>query len=360
MGIGEGLLFMNKKVFWFLGFLIVAAISCWATATSFQLMMPGMLAIWVWGMTIVFFVLASYAVKLIFDAINNDGSISHPKAQMWGGVLLLVFTWIIISLPTNAHTFFYKLKIGDVTTDDLKTTEQYSLQIANRTNVDSAYFVLEKQIINEWGLFRNEAINGYTSGQVGFGPVAMQYFNNVNALLGGQYQITTPSKIAYNNRQDLARNISQMETDNLKPALDKIKSNQYMVSISAANDAKKDVANIRAMQDSIHFMILFKATSSSDAEPVIKQAEGVLVVAYANIKNNVQFVSFNNLEDKNLYTANPLETKTTRFLNPYSVAYDYFTGKIPFSFTFWLLLSILIDVAGFFFFDMSFKKEYPF
>ena len=71
-------------------------------------------------------------------------------------------------------------------------------------------------------------------------------------------------------------------------------------------------------------------------------------------------MAFQNDDDKEQYTANPLETKTTRFLNPYSVAYDYFSGNIPFTFTFWLLLSILIDVAGFFFFDMAFKKEYNF
>jgi hypothetical protein len=36
---------------------------------------------------------------------------------------------------------------------------------------------------------------------------------------------------------------------------------------------------------------------------------------------------------------------------------DFFVGKIPFIFIFWIILSILLDVIGFISFDNAFKKE---
>ena len=120
---------MNKKVLWFVAFIVVAALSCWATASSFMLIIPLPWYV-IWAMTIVFFVCASYAFKTIMEALNNDDSVENPKLKLWGGLVLLIITWVIISLPTNAHTFFYKLQIGNVVTEDLKTTETYTEQLA--------------------------------------------------------------------------------------------------------------------------------------------------------------------------------------------------------------------------------------
>lgn len=349
---------MNKKLIWIVGFMVVAAISCWATASSFHLMMPGMPIVAVWAMTIVFFILASYAVKMIFDALNNDGSLSHPKAMLWGGLALLIFTWIIISLPTNAHTFFYRLKIGDVATDDLKATKVYSQQLKDKSVTDSAYFKIEEEVLKEWSEFERE-VNAGVSG-AGLGKYAEGHISKINELLGAEYMMPAPAHLYKAGNVAYTQVINLWKSNYLTPNLAKLKRDKYQVSDEAVREASKDVARIMAMEDSIHHYILDTRIATSEAEPLIKETEGVLIVAYTNIKSNNQYVAFQNDDDKEQYTAEPLETKTTRFLNPYSVAYDYFSGKIPFTFTFWLLLSILIDVAGFFFFDMAFKKEYNF
>ena len=77
--------------------------------------------IMVWLMVLLIYVLASFAMKWVIDSLNNDGYMSHPKAKLWGGLATLFIAWLILSFPTNAHTFFYKLKIGDVLTEDLST-----------------------------------------------------------------------------------------------------------------------------------------------------------------------------------------------------------------------------------------------
>lgn len=353
----------NKKLLWFLGFLVVTAISCWATSSSFLLMMPSMLSsnpvvrtILVYALVFVFFVLASYAVKLIIDALNNDGTLSHPKVQLWGGLALLIFTWIIISLPTNAHTFFYKLKIGDVVTQDLKTTKAYSQQLADRVVVDSAYYELEKDVLKEWELFEGEVKSGITGS--GFGKYAAAHVAKINTMLGSEYMIPTPQNT---NRATDAENtllLNYWKDHYLVPNLNRLKSDKYQVGTKAAIEAKNDVNRIIAMEDSVHQLILTNQISEDSAEPIITQSAGVLKVAYTNIKTNSKFVQFNNKEDKETYMADNIDTKTTRFLNPYSVTYDYFTGKIPFTFTFWLLLSVLIDVSGFFFYYQATKQDF--
>jgi len=356
----------NKKVLWFLGFLVVAAISCWATASSFHLMMPSMPILAVWGMTVVFFCFASFAVKWIVDSLNNDGSLTHPKVMLWGGLAILFFTWVIISLPTNAHTFFYKLKIGDVVTEDLKTTKVYSEQIANRTVVDSAYLEKYSKIMSSWEQFYNQAAFGrsYNSveGASGIGKFANEYITKLNEELGKdgeKYKVDYPDLTNRASQSEIVKILNRVKTE-LSQKLDELKSDIYQVPLEASTEAKKDVNRIVAMEDSVHQLILTNQISEDSAEPIITQSAGVLKVAYANIKNSSKFVKFNNKDEEKLYTAANIETKTTRFLNPYSVTHDFFTGKIPFTFTFWLLLSILIDISGFFFYYQATKRHYNF
>ncbi len=354
-----------NKLFWWIGFFVVAAISCWATSSSFLLMMPSMISsnpvvrtILVYALVAVFYVLASYAVKLIIDALNNDGTLTHPKVQLWGGIALLVFTWIIISLPTNAHTFFYKLSIGDIVTDDLKTTKVYSQQLIDRIVVDSAYYAKEKEVLKEWEEFESEVKSGNTGS--GFGQYAARHVAKINTMLGSDYMIPTPQNTNKAKDAENTELLNQWKKNYLVPNLARLKSDKYQVSQNAAEEAVKDVNNIKAMEDSVHQLIQTNQISEDSAEPVITQSAGVLKIAYSNIKANSKFINFNNIDDKEIYTAANIDTRTTRFLNPYSVTYDYFTGKIPFTFTFWLLLSVLIDVSGFFFFYQATKKNFNF
>lgn len=346
---------MNKKVFWWIGFLVAAAISCWATSTSFHFLMPAW-PIWaVWAFTILCFVFASVSVKLVWDALDNDGSLSHPKLQLWGGLLLLLLTWVIISLPTNAHTFFYYLQIGDVVTEDLKTTKTYSQQLANRTVVDSAYYAKESAAMEEWKLFVDEVKAGIETGRTGLGKMAVSHITEINKILTPKYQMTIPPNTHLAHDKELTQLVNILK-DELARKLEELKSEEYQVKEEAVSAAKKDIVKIEAVEDSVHQAI----QTNKIAEDIVTQSSGVLKTAYSNIKNNEKYVKFNNQDEKVLYTAANLETKTTRFLSPYAVTWDFFTGKIPLSFTLWLIISMVIDIIGFFCYYQANKKKYNF
>lgn len=351
---------MNKKIGWFIMFLIVGALSCWATASSFLLIIPLPWYV-IWAMTIVFFVFASYAYKMIMDAIHNDGSIENPKAKLWGGIFLLLMTWGIISMPTNAHTFFYKLQIGNQVTDDLKTTETYCEQLAKRENISkydsAAYNDFKVECEDIMNKFAHEANGTGSTGQIGIHKHSLQYIENINKKLSvyGDYKIAPPSTVT-GNLQLVHAQINATR-DRLNNQYKAIENDKLKVNTKGSHQALSDLNKIKAMQDSINYLIMIGEISRPSAEPVIKQAEGVLILAYGNIKANEKYVYFNNEADEKLYTADNLETRLTRFLHPYKVMGDFFVGKIPFIFIFWIILSILLDVIGFISFDNAFKKE---
>lgn len=352
---------MNKKIGWFIMFLIVGALSCWATASSFLLIIPLPWYV-IYAMTIVFFVFASYAYKMIMDAIHNDGSIENPKAKLWGGIFLLLMTWGIISMPTNAHTFFYKLQVGNVVTEDLKTTAVYSEQIAKRVNiskVDSAkYNTFKKEcevIMND---FANEATGNGPTHQIGIHKHALKHINTLNQKLNvyGNYKIERPSEVS-GNLQKVNEQIS-LTRRRLMEQYVKIEDEQLRVTKTAAYQAQDDLNKIQIMQKHINDLIQIGVISHASSEPIIKQAGGVLTLAYSNIKTSDKYVYFNNnTADEKLYTADNIETRLSRFLHPYKVFGDFFVGRIPFIFIFWIILSILLDVIGFISFDNAFKKE---
>ena len=352
---------MNKKIGWFMMFLIVGALSCWATASSFLLIIPLPWYV-IWAMTIVFFVFASYAYKMIMDAIHNDGSIENPKAKLWGGVFLLLMTWGIISMPTNAHTFFYKLQIGNQVTDDLTTTGTYCEQLAKRENIskyDSAeYKAFQVECNDIMEEFANEANGTGQTGQRGIHRYSLGKISQINNKLGhyGNYKIDEESIIITNNVNEIQREISRVRRT-LHDEYDRIENDKLKVNARGSHQAQSDLHKIKAMQDSINYLIMIGEISRPSAEPVIKQAEGVLILAYGNIKANEKYVYFNNEDDEKLYTAENIETRLTRFLHPYKVMGDFFVGRIPFIFIFWIILSILLDVIGFISFDNAFKKE---
>lgn len=350
---------MNKKFGWFIMFLIVGALSCWATASSFILIIPLPWYV-IWAMTIVFFVFASYAYKMIMDAIHNDGSIENPKAKLWGGIFLLLMTWGIISMPTNAHTFFYKLQVGNVVTQDLKTTEKYTEQLAKQINISkydtTAYRTFKAECDKHMQDFHNEATGTGHTGKIGIHRHSVRHIGDINTSLSkyGNYKVPMPH---YTNNLNQVLQEVEATRNALHAQYAKIESEKLKVSMKDRNQALSDLHKIKAMQDSINYLIMIGEISHPSAEPVIKQTEGVLTLAYSNIKTNEKFVYFDTEEDEKLYTAATIETRISRFLHPYKVFGDFFKGEVPFIFIFWIILSILLDVIGFISFDQAFKKE---
>ena len=76
------------------------------------------------------------------------------------------------------------------------------------------------------------------------------------------------------------------------------------------------------------------------------------------IRSYAGFIDFRSEADKNHYLTNDQVTKISRMLSVIDVWKDYFAGRfVGRGFLFWIIVSILVDVAAFIFFDIK-KREY--
>lgn len=325
-------------------FLILAAYSCWATAHSLHLLMPKIPYVLVWGITIAFFIVASYATKMITDALNQNIYQENRKAKLGIGIVLLLIFWLICSMPTNTHTFFYNQKVGDVVTQDIMVTEKYLTQLANREVTDPAFDNVKKQV-DSLTVKMNDEFNGIdTSGKRGNGPYVMKCLREISNILGSDISIDTRTNV-------LDRKILKKYNSNITKALEEVQRTKYQTQDYLS--AKEMLEDLDAMKDTIRAMV----NANEVYEDVIKQTEGVLQGAYALIKNNSKFVDFDE-NDVEIYTAENLVTRTKRLLSVFDVWVDFIKGRYAGSgFFFWIIISILVDVAAFIFFDLAFKKE---
>ena len=72
-------------------FLILAGISCWATEQSLHLLLPaGWPEFLVWGITVAFFIVASFGTKLIVDTLSYTSFIDNRLFKLYRSNLLVI------------------------------------------------------------------------------------------------------------------------------------------------------------------------------------------------------------------------------------------------------------------------------
>lgn len=340
----------------FLAFLVLAGISCWATEHSFHLLIAWMPEAFVWGVTVAFFFVSSYGTKLIVDALNKDLWIEHRRFKFWLGIVLIVVFWLLMSLPTNTHTFFYNHNIGNVAQEDMETTSKYLTQIRDRANTDSTYFAFHDLVNEKFKAVESEfnSIGAGVSGKRGNGLHVRNLLGKINPMLDKEI---SGLQIRFNDNPRAWNSTDQRilsDYENQKNVcLAQIKEVRYKATHAAAEEALEVSEKIKVMNDTIDKMV----QSGNIYEDVITQTDAIVLSGYSLIKNNSRFVRFDNPTDRAVYTAANLETRIKRMLSVIDVWEDFFRGKYPKSFFGYILLSILVDVAAFIFFDFAFKRK---
>ncbi len=276
-----------KKMGWLLGFIVLAAISCWATEHSFHLLISWMPEAFVWGLTIAFFIVASYGTKLIVDALNTDVWMDHRRRTFWKGTTHVVVFWLMMSVKTKPHTFFYNHNIGNVTQQDLRETSKYLMQIQNRENVDPAYDELDNRVRQKFAALRAEYNGIGQSGKKGGGEYVNQLIGEINndldhELPGCGIRSNTAAWNKF-NPADLVNYENQMNN-----SLKRIKEEKYMASRQSASEARALLGKFEGLVDTISTMVELGDID----EAIITQTDGVVLSGYTCIKANQKYVDF--------------------------------------------------------------------
>lgn len=334
------------KIGSFILFLVLAAYSCYATEHSLHLLSPNLPQVLVWAITIAFFVVASYASKIVVDSLNKDVYMENRKWKLCGGIVLMILFWLVVSLPTNTHTFFYNEQVCDVVLSDISVTESYLDQIEKRQVTLPGYDTIEQQVNVKYNEL-NAEFNGLgPSHRRGNGQYVMQRMREINNLLGSNIPIDPRPNVydvnilnAYNTRID--------------KELKRVKRDRFQAPHNAVDEAGRLLDDLYVIEDTVKVM----SSMGKPDEDIIVQTEGVLQNSYSFIKNNEQYVKFND-GDKEVYCAEKITTKTHQLKNVIKVWQDFFSGKYKGKgFFYWIMISLLVDIGAFIFFDLAFKKE---
>lgn len=337
-----------------IAFLILAGISCWATEQSLHLLLPaGWPEVLVWGITIAFFVVASFGTKMIADTLISPAFIDNRRLKLFGGILLVVFFWLLMSMPTNTHTFFYNDKIGSVITKDIETTNKYLSQIIDRGTATKTV-VLDargKDIKDSVEALRTHIVSQFNGDEAPFqsgnGPIIGEYLKQINKILNSNIK---QDRNRYSKDRSIL-NKYHIEID--KALADALKT--HTISGQSVDAAQKQKRRLAALNDSIQDHI----STGNLSEAEIKQCEKELKDGYNIISTNKLFVDFDkNSDDEAVYTKENVETRTKRMASVIDVFFvDFLQGKYPASFWYYVGFSILVDVAAFIFFDIAFKRD---
>jgi len=348
------------KIFAIGAFLVLMFVSCWATVESLHLLLPSWPVVFFWAISIIFFVVASMGTKLIVDSLNQQIRVENRGWRLLGGILLLLVFWMVCSLPTNTHTFFYRSAIKDVLMSDLTGTKG---KLQNLANEGEAKNIIDK----EKGDFQNKidvlfskfAAEINNPGIPGWGDRAENALIELEGELGKIQRL----KLRSNNLAGRQELIGAMSDQAEK--LTKSKLGIYDTRLRNINrgldkpEIQRLSAEIQLVQDKL------SAISPKNDEPTEKTTHTLtqaykIISSYSDVLINEFEKSYpDNIrmakEDKRVYSD---VSKTERMRSVIEVWKDFFAGKYAGrGFLFWIVIAALVDIAGFIFFDIAFRNE---
>lgn len=343
------------KLIWMVAFIAFAAVSCWATAESLHLLLSSWPLAMCWVVTVGFFIIASFGTKMIVDSLNQDIYLEKRGLRLVGGIVIVLIFWLICSMPTNTHTFFYRTVINDKVNTDISTTRGYLSQIKNNTNNKTQATVKVNELKNNVDVLLGE-LEAEIKNEVnpGFGPKSKEILRKFATLL----EVDKVEPLSY-------KGTSKQDRDKLCDAyrtkiyiLAENRATNIMAHILSPNsdnikEVKRDDENLALVKKYIGD----KTINLNDAED-IEDVCDKLNTAYNTVKKNSDFINFSSKTDEANYTADNPITKVKRMISVFDVWEDFMAGEYAgHGFMFWIIISILVDIAAFIFFDLAFKKR---
>ena len=340
------------KIFALVAFLAFALVSCWSTTESLFLTLENaQIPKWVFWISVVgLYVLTSICFKMVIDSFNQNIYIEHRIPRLIIGFLGVIVLWIAFSMPTNSHTFFYKQMAKNTAVKELKHVdgelEKLSSEHTFLETYNAEWNKYEADILNALAGIKRE-INDFTN--MGTGDKTEARIVDVEDLLG--LKTGTIARIkAPNNSQKALNKVCEYYDKAVKEQLE-IKKQQHNAKVeSALEDFQQKMSSVVPIRRSIKTTLDQLDDEQYDKESVLKNARIVIGVAYSELESK-----FNGL-----YTYDESIYRSDRLVKATKVWGDYFSGRFKntdYTLWYWILLSVIVDIAAFAFFSIAFKKE---
>jgi hypothetical protein len=350
------------KILWALLYLIFSGISCWATAESLKLTWPSVSIGVCYAIAIGFYLVASLGATMVAKALDKDKFIEHRGWLLGGGILILLFFWIIVSLPTNTHTFLYRNKIADVLNEEQQTTDKYLKQIQLGSAIDRRIVKDTLELANKVKA-QCTALEAEIKNELnpGVGPESRKIKASIADLLGiEKIETLSGDDTSLAGREALCRAYRSIIFRHLTNAERQIEGSyraQYKLKDQYINESKACEKNIDTW-----------IASWKRGEVSAYKAEDVkddfndrrLMPAYTLIETCRSYIDFENKNDEQRYTSENLTSNISHIISVYDLWAEFLVGNYRGSsmfMIFCIMISLLVDIAAFVFFYLTFKDD---
>jgi hypothetical protein len=358
-------------------FLVFATISCIATAQSLSLTLglggPQWL-IFVIAFIFAFglYLLTSYCFKLIIDSQNYKFFMPKEdrRRSFVLGILGVILFWIVCSMPTNTHSLLYTKVIDKVVVaelDNQRAVFDVAVSLTDKEITEKYYrdlSYLESSVNEKKALFINEINN---TNRIGLGPEAKAILADIQVICGKsreeEYYIHTTQKSTSVAERTRIKNHYEVQIDNLlKWAKNNLKE-KYDQDI-ATMKPKKDALIARIDKiDGTKTMLLDKSLRHSlrikDARIVID--DGYNQPDYRDqILDQIEVLKDSKEGHRNSNVMYYKHYKAERLHSVFKVWGDFLSKKmqnLDFDMLYWIVISIIIDIAGLAFFGIAFRRK---
>lgn len=376
---------------WFCAFFFVffASVSCFCTTQSLCLSIGfegWPLFVIVFLVTMGIYCVTSFFLVRIWNYNNDKYRIAHGITDVmqrnWtiGGIVMVIFLWIIFSFPTNTHDLVFQKKANEVARQELSNQLSIFQKAANATTEDVSirYSNLRKELDSTVNFLQGEferEIKDIT--RPGLGPRAYEILAEIEEACIGErgkgFHHTTqngrgPTEqkriLDYYNPQ-----IVQLKEDGMKRLAFRESEELKLYA------AKRDTLNNRINQiSSLHSQLekeksVWNRSSMSPTELIEKAKkliqkgyndpdyrtsilDNVVVLKSKEIVDDTKKYEYSNVKSYNYYSID-------RLYNAREVWQDFLTKRLPAGFDMltWILLSLIIDIVAFVFSLRAFRSK---
>ena len=341
-----------------LAFLALAAVSCWATQESLHLLLPSWPQALCWVVTVAFFFIASWGTKLIVDSFNANAYVEKRGLRLLAGIGIMLVFWLIFSMPTNTHTFFYRNAISGVASSDITATKGYLDQLKNNTvtekKIQEKQTEVENAVWSKFGELKAEILN---DANPGFGPNAKRILADFADLL--LVKEIKPLSFTGTSEQQRQKLVTAYRAK-IQTLLDTRLANIRTSMLTPDEDTYKRQAAADWTNLDLYEGALKDGNADFEDADDVKELDNRLTKAYSTIRNYQQYVIFQPGDEEQYIPEDGHQqvTKVKKMLSVFDVWKDFLAGNYKGQgLIIWVLLSILVDLGAFIFFDMAFKKD---
>lgn len=330
-----------------LAFVAFAAVSCYLTVDSIHLSLPGIPKWCLWIAVVGIYVLTSYGTKMIADSFNRNIIMDKRGSKLVGGLIIVLVTWLLVSFPTNVHSLFY-MKMSKPTA---KSEQLYLInQFKQLTDKDVAEAKFNEDFGNK--VKKVNAAKTALEAEIehperpGVGDNAERCLQKVEEELG--IKIGTITRLSHIGRSQKEINTAIKFYSNQIDGQLKIQQEQQALQlVNHMKNFQREVKELKVQIKNMNTNISNLDNSEYDSEETLTQSRQLILTASETlvskgIKNNYNGYS------------------SERLTNVTKVWADLFNGKFKatdYGLVYWILFSLVIDLAAFCFFNVSFKEN---